>query len=58
MKEESIDPNHAATFRVFRWKEWDNYINEAVQEPREGLPYRTELHRNEWVTLNRARVIR
>ena len=55
MTEEGIDPNHAETFRLFTWKEWDNYTNEAVQYPKEELPSGTKLPRNEWVTLNRAR---
>ena len=49
MTEESIDPNYAATFRVSMWKEWDNHTNEAVQDPREELPYGTKLPRNEWL---------
>ena len=53
--EESVNPEHASIYRLSTWKEWDNLVSEAVEDPREELPNGTELQRKEWVALNRAR---
>ena len=52
---ESIDPDHVPIYRLFAWKEWDNYQNEAVQQPCEKISIGSNLTRNEWVALNRGR---
>ena len=52
---ESIDPDHVPIYRPFAWKEWDNYQNEAVQQPCEKISLGSNLTRNEWVALNRGR---
>ena len=46
----------APTYRVDRWKEWDQTpTNDALQDPREELPKGKTLQRKDWVCLNRAR---
>ena len=56
MTSESLPTDHATTYRVYRWKEWDSLPpNDAVHGPVEELPLGTNLPRKEWVTLNRAR---
>ena len=51
---ESVNPEHAAIYRPLKWREWDNLVSGAVEDPKEELPNGTELQRKEWV-LNRAR---
>ena len=56
MTTESLPPEHAAAYRVHKWKDWDHCpTNDAIQGPIEHLPLGTDLPRKEWVTLNRAR---
>ena len=53
---EGLDPSQAAAYRVERWRETDNQLqNEALPSPAETLPNGTNLSRKEWATLNRAR---
>ena len=58
MKNESLDPDNAASYRINVWKQWDTTPrNDSVQEPQEDLPKGTNLPRKDWVTLYRAPLI-
>jgi len=52
---ESLDPAETKTYRIDQWNNWNEYSNDAIQDPIEELPKGTELPRREWVALNRAR---